>query len=393
MTDAVLVSACRTAVGTAFKGTLSETTAFDLAHAVVAESVSRARLTAEDVDDVILGETMYGGGAVARHAAITAGLGNVPGLAVNRHCASGLTAISLAAASVRAGVEDVIIAGGTHSTSTSPRSSFRTPGTQDFSDWWISPTHPDSSEAPNRDMSITVGWNAAQEVGASRAELDEWAFHSHRKAVEAIDAGYFLDEVVPVKVVRADGTPTVFEVDEHPRRGSTLEKLASLAPLHPEIEGFSITAGNAGGINDGAAAVVVTSREFAKARGLAPLAIVRGWTSVAVDPARTGMAPTIAIPKALVRAGIDLADVDLFEINEAFASVPVAVVKVLGLDPDRVNPVGSGCSLGHPVATSGARMVASLVYALRRQGGGIGVASMCAGGGMGAALVLEVPAP
>ena len=180
----------------------------------------------------------------------------------------------------------------------------------------------------------------------------------------------------------------VFDTDEHPRRDTSLEKLASLKVLHPEIEGFSITAGNASGANDGAAALVVASDRL----GLPALAIVRAWASVGVDPALTGLAPVEAIPKALKRAGLSVSDVALFEINEAFAAMTVATVKMLDIDPEIVNVSGSGCSLGHPVAASGARMIVSLVHELRRRGGGIGVAAMCAGGGMGSATVIEVPA-
>ena len=393
MPEAVIVSACRTAIGTAFKGTLTETTAFDLAHAIVSESVARAGLSGDDVDDVILGETLYGGGAVARHAAITAGLTGVPGMALNRHCASGLSAVTTAAASIRAGMDSVVIAGGVHSQSTSPKTSFRTPGTQDWQEWWLSPTHPDRPDAPNLDMSITVGWNAATQADVSREEIDAWALESHRKAVAAIDEGRFTDEIVPIKVTKSDGSVVTFEVDEHPRRDTSMQRLAGLKPLHPEIEGFSITAGNAGGLNDGASALVVTSDDFAAERGLTPLATVRSWASVGVDPAETGIAPSKAIPKALKRAGLSLDDVTLFEINEAFASVPVAVCKQLGIDPAKVNSSGSGCSLGHPVAATGARMLTTLVHELRRRGGGVGVAAMCAGGGMGSAVVIEVPAP
>jgi acetyl-CoA acetyltransferase family protein len=393
MTDAVIVSACRTAIGTSFKGTLTETTAFDLADAVVAESLARTGLGPADVDDVILGETMYGGGDIARHAAINAGLVDAPGLALNRHCASGLSAVATAAANIRSGMDDVVIAGGTHSMSTAPVSSFRTPGTQERQEWWISPSHPDRPDAPNRDMSITVGWNAAVAAGVSREEMDQWAYESHRKAIAAIDEGRFADEIVPIKVAKSDGTLVTFDVDEHPRRSSTLEKLASLPPLHPEIDGFSITAGNSAGLNDAAAALVVASDAAAGDRGLPVLGVVRSWASVGVDPAVTGLAPTKAIPKALDRAGRSLADVDLFEINEAFAAQCVATVKLLGIDPDKVNPSGSGCSLGHPIAATGARMLTTLVHELRRRGGGVGVAAMCAGGGMGSAVVVEVPAP
>jgi acetyl-CoA acyltransferase len=380
MPEAVLVSALRTPIGTAFKGTLRDTTAFDLAHHVV--GAVAAGLDPDQIDDVILGEGLYGGGVVARHAAITAGLPAVPGLAQNRHCAAGQAAVQSAAASVRAGMDELLIAGGVNSASTAPRSRFRVDG--EWVDPWVSPTHPDRPDAPNMDMSITVGWNAALAAGVAREEMDAWALRSHRNAVRAIDEGRFDAEVVPIETPHGP-----FRVDEHPRRDTSLEKLASLKPLHPEIEGFSITAGNACGANDGAAALVVASDRL----GLPALAVVRSWASVGVDPAQTGLAPVRAIPKALSRAGLTLADVDLYEINEAFAAMCVATVRLLELDPDRVNVNGSGCSLGHPVAATGARMLVTLVHELRRRGGGIGVAAMCAGGGMGSATVIEVPAP
>jgi len=212
-------------------------------------------------------------------------------------------------------------------------------------------------------------------------------------ARDGIDNGSFEAEIAPIDVVMRDGTAVTFAVDEHPRRSSTLEKLASLKPLHPEIEGFSVTAGNSAGVNDGAAAVVVTSSDFASANGLAPLAEVRLWASAGVPPAETGLAPKVAIPKALSRAGLTAGSIDLWEINEAFASVPIAAVRALGIDEGIVNVLGSGCSLGHPIAMTGTRMILTLVHELRRRGGGTGVAAMCAGGGMATALVLEVPAP
>ena len=195
-----------------------------------------------------------------------------------------------------------------------------------------------------------------------------------------------------MEVVGRDGTKATFAVDEHPRRDTSMERLAGLKPLHPEIEGFSITAGNASGTNDAAAAVVLADRAFAEEHGLAPLAVVRAWASVGVPPAGTGLAPVKAIPKTLDRAGIGRDDVDLWEINEAFASMCVATTRILGIDDGIVNVLGSGCSLGHPVAATGARMVISLVHELRRRGGGTGVAAMCAGGGMASALVVDVPA-
>ena len=379
MPEAVIVSALRTPIGTARKGTLRDTSAFDLASHVVTEAAMD--LDPALVDDVILGEGLYGGGVVARHAAITAGLPTVPGLANNRHCAAGQAAVQSAAASVRAGMDQLIIAGGVNSASTSPRSRLQIDG-----EWvdWFPPTHPDRPDAPNMDMSITVGWNAAVAAGVSREEMDAWALRSHRNAIAAIDEGRFVDEIVPIP------TPYgMFAVDEHPRRDTTMEKLAALKPLHPEIEGFSITAGNACGANDGAAVLTIASDEL----GLPAMARVVSWASVGVDPASTGLAPVDAIPKALARGNLSISDVDLFEINEAFAAMCVATIKRLDLDPDKVNVSGSGCSLGHPVAATGARMLVTLVYELRRRGGGIGVAAMCAGGGMGSATVIEVPAP
>jgi acetyl-CoA acyltransferase len=379
MSEAVIVSALRTPIGTAMKGTLRDTDAYQLAEHVVGSAV--ADLDGRTIDDIILGEGLYGGGVVARHAAITAGLTSVPGLALNRHCAAGQAAVQSAAASIRAGMDHLVLAGGVNSASTSPR--FKRKSGDEMVDWFP-PTHPDRPDAPNMDMSVTVGWNAAVKAGVSREDMDEWALGSHRKAINAIDEGRFKEEIVPIETPHG-----LFEVDEHPRRDTSIERLAALKPLHPEIEGFSITAGNACGANDGAAVLAVASDRL----GLPALATVKAWASVGVDPASTGLAPVEAIPKALARARLSLSDIDLFEINEAFASMCVATIRLLDIDPDIVNVSGSGCSLGHPVAATGARMLVTLVHELRRRGGGIGVAAMCAGGGMGSATVIEVPAP
>ncbi|MGR3867764.1 thiolase family protein [Streptomyces graminifolii] len=388
MTDAVLLAACRTAIGTARRGTLRDTSAFDLATVVVGEAVRRSGVPLDLIDDVVLGESLAGGGDIARHAALEAGLTHVPGLAHNRHCASGLASVATAAAGVRAGMDRAVVAGGTQSSSTAPVARRRIPGTDDWQDPWMSPSHTPTREAPNDDMATLVGWNVARRMGISRQEMDSWALRSHRRAVRAIDGGRFADEIVPVEVVGRDGTTSVFDIDEHPRRDTSIEKLAALKVLHPEIEGYSITAGNSSGVNDGSAAVVVASAEVAAEHGLTPLATVVSWASVGVDPVETGLAPIAAIRKALDRAGLRIEDVDLFEVNEAFAAVAVAATRELGLDPERVNPFGSGCSLGHPIATTGARMVVTLAHELRRRGGGVAVAAMCAGGGMGSAMVL-----
>ncbi|MGW0590575.1 thiolase family protein [Streptosporangium sp. NPDC002607] len=389
MPEAVIVSAVRTAIGTARKGSLSETKAEELAVHVIREAVGRSGLAADGFDDVIMAESLYGGGDLARHAAVAAGMIGVPGQAINRHCAGSLTAVANAAGSIRSGMDRAIIAGGVQSSSLSPRLVWRVPGTVDEVQEGMAPTFPYTAEATD-DVTMSVGWNVAQEAGITREEMDAWALRSHQRAVAAIDAGKLVDEIVPITVTRLDGSVVEFAVDEHPRRGSTMEKLASLKPLHPEIEGFSITAGNASGVNDAAAALAVVGDDLARAEGLAPLATVRAWAAVGVQPIRTGMAAVEVIPKVLRRAGIGVEDVALWEINEAFASVPVAACKLLGLDEEKVNIFGSGCSLGHPVSASGARMLTTLIHELRRRGGGIGVAAMCAGGGQGGAVVIEV---
>ena len=235
----------------------------------------------------------------------------------------------------------------------------------------------------------TVGENTARAMGLTRRDVDQWAVYTQAQAIESIDSGAFADQIVPVHVPQADGGTKVFDTDEHPRRGTTLEVLATLPVLHPELPDATVTAGNSAGLNDAAAMVMVTSDRYAGAHGLAPLARVRAWASIGVEPALTGLAPTIAIPKALDRAGLAIGDIDLFEINEAFCSVPVAAVRKLGLDPTIVNVNGSGCSLGHPIAATGARMVVTMVHELRRRGKSLGVVSMCAGGGMGSAMVIE----
>src|SRR6516225_6971194 len=389
--EAVIVSGARTAIGTARRGSLADVDALELATRAVAEAVRRSGIEPELVDDVVMGESLYGGGDIARYAAIEAGLVNAPGVAHNRHCASGLAAVQSAAASVIAGMDRVVVAGGVQSSSTAPKTSRRVPGTDDWEDDWLAPSHRETPDAPARDMTITVGWNAAVKAGISREDMDAWAYRSHMRAIAGIDNGSFTAEIVPVEVTRRDGSAFTFTADEHPRRTTSMEKLASLKPLHPEIEGFSITAGNAAGVNDGAAAVVVTSRRFAEQRGLEPLAVVRAWASTGVTPADTGLAPSTAIPKVLDRAGLTIGDIALWEINEAFASVPIAVTRELGIDDAIVNVLGSGCSLGHPVAMTGTRMVLTLIHELRRRGGGTAVAAMCAGGGMASALVLDVP--
>jgi acetyl-CoA acyltransferase len=389
MPDAVIVAAARTPIGTARKGTLLDVSAFDLAKYAVAETLKRSGIPSNDVDDLALGESLQGGGDIARYAAVELGLAEIPGVALNRHCASGMASVQGATASIMAGMDQVVIAGGSESISTSPQTMKRTLGTDDWAQW-MSPSHPATDDAPAFDMSITVGYNTAKAVGITRADCDVWALRSHERAIAAIDEGRLQEEIFAIEVTMRDGTTKIFDTDEHPRRGGTMEKMASLKPLHPEIEDFPITAGNSSGLNDAAAAMMIVSSDYAKANGLKPLAKIVSWASAGVQPRDTGLGPISAIPKALARAGLAIGDIDLAEINEAFASVPVAACRELGLSEDITNPNGSGCSLGHPVAATGARMIITTLYELRRRGGGLGLASMCAGGGMGSATVFEV---
>ncbi|MGQ0802849.1 MAG: thiolase family protein [Actinomycetota bacterium] len=394
MGDAVIVSVARTAIATARRGSLIDVDAFELGKAAVGEALKRSGIPSEDVDDIVLGEVLQGGGCIARYAAIELGLTEVPGLAHNRHCASGMAPVHTAAGSIRAGMDRVVIAGGAESITQSPQSMKKQRGSYSGVQPWLSPSHPETPDAPTMDMSITVGWNTAQACNITREDQDEWAYQSHMRAVETIDEGGFADEIFAMEVPAGKrGETRTFDTDEHPRRDTSMEKLAQLPPLHPEIEGFSITAGNSSGLNDASCAMVICDSDYAQDHGLDPLAIVRSWASVGVPPRDTGTAPTLAIPKAIKRAGLQLDDVKLVEINEAFASMAVASSRILGFPHEMVNVNGSGCSLGHPVAATGARMVTTMIYELRRRGGGYGVTSMCAGGGMGSATVLEVLPP
>lgn len=371
MPEAVVVSFARTPVADAFKGALAQTPIVELGKLAIAEALKRSGVSADDVDDVVMGEVLQGGGDLARFVALDLGLPlDTPGVAMNRQCGSGLQAVNAAAASIKAGMDKVVIAGGLESM-THTVSGF------------IPDSHPETPDAPTRNMGVTVGENTADTCNITREEMDEWAYHSHMRAIAAIDAGRFVDEIVPVEIEGG-----IFDTDEHPRRTTSLEKLASLPAIFKE--GGRVTAGNSSSLNDGAAALVIVDGDYAKAHGLQPLATIRSWACAGVAPRDTGIAPTIAIPRALERAGLTTADVKLAEINEAFASMAVACTRVLGFSPEIVNVDGGAVGIGHPVAASGARILGHLVMELRRRGGGHGVASLCAGGGMGIATVVEV---
>jgi acetyl-CoA acetyltransferase family protein len=384
---AAIVAAARTPIGRSRKGRLATIDAWALARTVVSAVIERSGAPTSDIEDLVLAESMQGGGVIARHTAVSLGLNHVPGLAVNRHCAGGLGAVQTAVGAVLAGAVDAVVAGGTESMSTMARSLKAGPD----GNWgpWAPMSHPETPDAPAFDMSITVGENTARLAGLTRRDVDEWAAYSHGRAIASIDAGYFADEIIPVKVPTDGGGEEDYTTDEHPRRGVTVDTLAQLPALHPELEHATVTAGNAAGVNDAAAAVVITSEDYANAHGLTPLGFVRAWGTVGVDPVETGLAPIGAIERALGKAQLAVGDIDLWEINEAFCSVPVAVTRKVGIDPSIVNVNGSGCSLGHPIAATGARMTVTMLGELSRRGASLGAVSMCAGGGMGSALIIE----
>jgi acetyl-CoA C-acetyltransferase len=390
--DAVIVAATRTPIGRSGRS-LAGLTLHDIGLQTLRGVIDAAGLDEADIDDLIVGEVLQGGGDTARYLANALGLPpDTPGGAVQRQCATGMMAVQEAAAHIRSGMADVIIAGGIETMTRSPllfaKSPFPFGGVERF----MPPSHPDTPDAPNTNMLITVGENTARECGITREESDEWSYHSHMRAVAATEDGRFAEEIVPVTVPAGRGPTVTVSVDEHPRADTTMEKLAALPVLSGLPDG-QVTAGSSSGIADGGAALVVTSRRYADTHGLAPLATVRSWNSAGIEPARTGLAPTICVPRALAKAGLAESDVDLVEINEAFATMAVASSRKLGFPHDIVNVNGGAIGLGHPIAASGARILVTLIHELRRHGGGIGVGTLCAGGGQGSATVLEVHAP
>jgi acetyl-CoA acetyltransferase family protein len=391
MSDAVIVAAIRTPIGRAGRG-LAGLSLQGIGAQTVAAAIATAGLDANDIDDLLIGEVLQGGGCTARFIANDLGLPiDTPGGAVQRQCATGMMAVQDAAAQIRSGMAQVIVAGGIESMTRSPALFAKAPVPFGVMQQFIPPSHPDTPDAPNMNMLITVGENTARECGITREESDHWSYHSNLRAAAAADDGRFANEIVPVTVPVGRGETATLSVDEHPRRDTTLEKLAAL----PSLTGpdGQVTAGNSSGIADGGAAVVVVDRDYADAHRLEVLATIRSWNSCGIEPARTGLAPTIAVPRALQLAGLDVSDVDLVEINEAFATMSVACSRKLGFSHDIVNVNGGAVGIGHPVAASGTRILVTLIHELRRRGGGIGVGTLCAGGGMGSATVLEVSSP
>ncbi|MBF8377392.1 acetyl-CoA C-acyltransferase [Alicyclobacillus mali] len=394
MREAVIVSVARTPVGKAKRGVFRHTRVEDLGRAAVRAAVERAEgLDPAEIEDVVIGCAMPEGEQglnVARIVSLYSGLPeSVPAMTINRFCSSGLQAIAIAAERVMLGHVEVALAGGVETMSHVPMSGFKP-----------SP-HPDILlQIP--DIYISMGHtaeNVAKRFGVSREDQDRFAYESHQKAHAAQQAGKFDDEIVPMETkvwdIDEDGRPREKTIrvtqDEGVRKDTTPEALASLRPAFSV--GGTVTAGNASQMSDGAAAAVVMTAEKAQQLGLKPLATFKSFAVTGCDPAIMGIGPVGAIPKALKLAGLSLADIDLFEINEAFASQCLQVIRSLDIDPAKVNVNGGAIALGHPLGCTGAKLTATLIHELRRRGGGYGVVSMCIGGGMGAAGVFEVHQP
>ena len=392
MTDAVIVSAVRTAVGKAPKGTLRATRPDEMAATVITEALSRAvGIEPAEVEDVMLGCAMPEGEQgmnVARIASLRAGVPiDASAVTINRFCASGLQAIAFAAERIMVGAAETIVAGGTESMSLIPMGGHK-----------IAPNPRLMQDYPDVYLSTgLVAENHAREAQISREAQDAFALRSHQRARAAIEAGRFRDEIVPLQIQVVDpangngGTPQVrtvtFATDEGPRGDTSLEALARLRPVF-HVRG-SVTAGNASQTSDAAAAVVVTSRERAERAGLTPLARFVTYATAGVEPERFGVGPVPAIRKALKHAGLTLDDIDLVELNEAFAAQVLACLRELPIDPDKLNVNGGAIALGHPLGCTGAKLTTSLLYELERRKGRYGLVTMCVGGGMGAAGIFE----
>ena len=393
MREAVIVSAVRTAVGKAPRGTLKDTRPDEMAAAVIADAVRRVPgLDSREVDDVVLGCALpeaEQGLNVARIAALRAGLPHtVSGQTINRFCSSGLQAIAIAAEHIMSGFADVIVAGGTESMSLMPGQAghqFR-PNPDLVAHWpevYIS-------------MGLTAE-NVARAYGVSREDQDAFAYRSHRRAAEAISSGKFADEITPLTVKRwesdGDGRPKATEVtfstDEGVRYDTSPEALAKLKPVFAR-DGV-VTAGNSSQTSDGAAAIVVMSAEKATRLNLHPLGVFRSFATAGVPPEIMGIGPVDAVPKAVRLAGLSLSEINLIELNEAFAAQTLAVMRQLDLDPEIVNVNGGAIALGHPLGCTGAKLTATLLYEMRRRNARYGLVTMCVGGGMGAAGVFERP--
>lgn len=391
MREVVIVSAARTPIGT-FGGSLAGVSAVDLGVTAAKEAIKRAGIDPALIDDVIIGNILSAGLGqnVARQIAIYSGIPEtVTAMTINKLCGSGLRAVSMAAQFIMLGDAEVILAGGTESMSNAPyllpkaRFGYRM-GDGKVVDSMI---HDGLTETFNNYHMGVTAENIAKQWNISRAEQDEFALRSQLKAEAAQKSGRFAAEIAPVVIPQRKGDPVIVDSDEYPRHGTTLEKLAKLPPAFDK-EG-TVTAGNASGINDGAAMLIVMSKQKALELGLTPLVTIKSYASAALDPKIMGYGPVPATRKALERMGYHADQLDLVEANEAFASQSIAVVRDLGLDPDKVNVNGGAIALGHPIGASGARILTTLIYEMVRRDVKTGLATLCIGGGMGTSLIVE----
>ena len=385
------MSAVRTAVGS-LNGSLSSLRAHELGAVAVKEALNRANLKPEDVSEVVLGQVLCAsqGQNPARQTSIKAGIPDaVPAWTVNQLCGSGLRAVALAYQAVRLGDSQIVVAGGQESMSKAPHAVYMRSGVKfgdlTFMDTMLCDGLTDAFH--NYHMGRTAE-NVAERWQITREDQDRYALQSQLRCEAARNSGFFEPEIVPVSITGRQGVTEV-KTDEFPRNGCTIEGLQKLKPAFPVNGKGTVTAGNCSGINDGAAALVLMSYDEAVKRNLVPLARIVTWSHVGVDPAVMGIAPVKAIQIVLQKAGWSVDDVDLFEINEAFAAQLVAIIRELKLDESKVNVCGGGIALGHPIGASGARILVSLLTNLQRTGGKKGIASLCVGGGMGVALCVE----
>lgn len=389
-TEVVIVSAVRTAIGS-FLGSLKDVVATDLGATVIREALQRAGVAPDSVDEVIMGNVLQAGLGQnpARQAAIKAGLPEtVPALTINKVCGSGLKAVHLARQAIIAGDADIIVAGGMENMSQAPyllkngREGFKM-GDQKIIDGMIT----DGLWCAFNDfhMGITAE-NLCDRYEITREEQDTFSAQSQQKAAAAIEAGVFKDEIVPISIPQRKGEPIIFDIDEYVKAGTTADKLGKLRPAFKK-DG-SVTAGNASGINDGAAALVIMSKAKADELGLTPLATIAANSNAGVDPAVMGIGPVQAVKKALSKANLQLANIDLIEANEAFAAQAIAVDKELGFDQEKLNVNGGAIALGHPIGASGARILVTLLHEMQRRDAKSGLATLCIGGGQGVATIV-----
>lgn len=384
--DAVIVSAVRTAIGRQ-GGALASVPAHVLGAEVIKEAVRRINLDPEQIDDVIFGNVLSGGGNIARLTALQTGLSiELPGLTIDRQCGSGINAVNLAAQAIRAGDGDIYIAGGTESMSQAPYLMDRpnkpySPTPPSFRKSQLSP-----KEIGDPPMGITAE-NLVTKYHISREEQDEFALRSQQRMAAAMEYNRFDEQIVPILIPVKKGDPIVFKKDEHPRPQTTIEALANLRPAF--LNGGTVTAGNSSGLNDAASALVIMAREKAEEMGIQPLAVIRDYAVAGVDPNIMGIGPVPAVRKVLEKSGLELDDMDLIEINEAFAAQVIACNRELKMDLEKVNVNGGAIAHGHPLGATGAILTTKAIYELQRSGGRYALITACIGGGQGIATIIE----